>query len=73
MVPLLGLFLPSEEIVQCLLAMECGPVDSLEHRIALVPTPIGASGPTKLECPQPSGRRDMRAFAQIEEFTISIE
>ncbi len=43
------------------------PVDPLEHRIALVTSPVGAGHPHQLEYAQPSGGGHMWAPAEVDE------
>src|SRR5688500_6384858 len=59
--------------VELFLREKRGPVDALEHRVLLVPLPIGAGRVRELEYAQPAGRGDVRAAAEVDELALAVE
>ena len=63
-VALLGLDQPLEVGGQVLLRRPGRAVDALQHRVALIATPVGAGHSHQLEVPEPTGVGDVRAAAR---------
>ena len=72
-VPLLRLFQDPQMLIERLLRREAGPVDALEHLVALVAAPVGAGHVEELEGPDHPRRGDMRPAAQIDVAALDIE
>src|SRR5205823_2941553 len=70
----LGLLEPEEILVKLLLARPSRAVDTLQLGIVRVAAPIGAGNIHQLEClPEPAGRRQMRADAEIDKIPLPVE
>ena len=72
MIPRPRVFQPLEVLVELLLRQERSAVDALEHRVLLVPLPVGAGRVRQLEDPEAPGRRHMRPAAQIDELSLAV-
>ncbi len=72
-VALLRLLEPPEMLVELLLGEPGGPVDPLQHRVLLVPAPVGAGGGEELEGLDLAGRGHVRAAAEIEEVALPVD
>src|SRR5258706_9802298 len=73
MIAQLRLFDAFEIGLELLLARPRGAVDALQHRVALIATPVGAGETGELEGLDAAGGRHMRSAAQIDEFTLAIK
>src|SRR5579872_5344003 len=70
----LGLGEAEEVLVELLLARPSSAVDALQLRVIRVAAPIGASDMHQLErLPEPTGRRQMRAPAKVDEISLTVE
>src|SRR6266446_4812526 len=72
-VALLRLLEPPQVLVELLLREPGGPVDPLEHRVALVTTPVGAGRREELEVLDLPGGRHVRAAAEVDEVALAVE
>ncbi len=72
-VALLGLLEPPEILVELFLREPGGPVDALEHRVALVAAPVGPRGRQELEVLHVAGRRHVRPAAEVDEVSLPIQ
>src|SRR5262249_13381955 len=72
-IALLCLLEPPEVPIEILLRQPGRAVDSLEHWVLLVATPVGAGRREKLERADVTRRRDMRSTTQIDEITLAVE
>src|SRR3982075_1603780 len=69
-----GLLEPEQILVELLLARAGGGIDAGQLGVARVAAPIGAGHVLQLEgLPEPAGRRQMRADAEIDEIALPIE
>ncbi len=68
----LRVFQPLQVLLELLLRQERGPVDALEHRVLLVPLPVRPGGVGQLEDPELSRGGDVRAAAEIDEFSLPV-
>jgi hypothetical protein len=74
MIALLGLFKLVKMRVELGLVAPSGAIDSLQHGIAVIPTPIGASDLQQLEgIAQLACRGEMRAAAEVAELALPID
>jgi hypothetical protein len=72
-VALLRLLEAPEVLVELLLGEPRGPVDPLQHRVLLVPAPVGAGGGEELEGLELPGRGHVGAAAEVEEVALAID
>ena len=72
-VALAGLFQDTQMFVERLLRREAGPVNPLEHLVALIPSPVGAGDAEELEGPDHARRRDMGPPAQVDVAVLGIK
>src|SRR6476646_5389376 len=72
-VALLRLLEPPEVLVELLLGEPRGPVDPLQHRVLLVPAPVGAGGRQELEGLDLARRRHVGPAAEIEEIALAVD
>src|SRR3712207_6462121 len=56
-----------EVLLERVLRLPRGPVDPLEHRLLLVPAPVGARAAEKLERLDAAGARQVGAAAEVDE------
>ena len=64
----------SQVDTQLLLACPCGAIDSLQHFVRRIAAPVGTRDAGQLESlAEPSGRRQVRAAAQVDEITLLVE
>src|SRR4029077_7996704 len=73
MVAQLGLLAAPQELVEVLLCRPGRAVDALEHGSLLVAAPVGSGDREELERPDPAGRGDVRATAQVDERPLPVE
>src|SRR5207237_5449249 len=74
MVAAFGLLEPEQVLVQFLLVRPSRAVDPLQLRVIRVAAPIGACHVHQLEgLPEPAGRWQMRADAEIDEIPLAVE
>ena len=72
-IALLRLLEPPDVLVQLLLGEPGRPVDPLQHRVLLVPAPVGAGAREQLEGLELAGRRDVGPAAEVEEIALPVD
>src|SRR5215204_6629024 len=72
MIPRLRLLQAPQVGLELLLCRPGGPVDAGEHRLVLITAPVGPGDVLKLEGPEPSRARHVRATAEVEELALAV-
>ena len=72
-IALLGLLEAPEVLVEVRLGEPCGAVDPLQHRVPLVPAPVGPGGRQELEDLDGARRGHVRAAAQVHEIALVVQ
>src|SRR6185437_9226338 len=68
-----GLLQPVQIGLELLLVGPGGAVDSLQHLVAGIPAPVRSGDLGELECPEFSGRWNVRPAAEIHPVTLAVQ